>query len=341
MPRKRRSDLPGAAFHLTSRTSGHDPWWSDPQSRNSIAGFIADALRRTDAQLIAFAIMANHFHLLVWQGCAPLARLMHSLCCRTALMVRKKHGREGRIFERAFRDKPCADSEHMRNIIYYTHRNPVKAGMCNDFGEYPWSSFHAYSGTRAVCQAEHGVPLVPITPALELFATSADCSIEDMHAGYLRFAEWRGRCDQLPDDVRRPPGPLFPWGDMWWSRRITPAPPEVHRRDLRDIVLNTIRELAPWLDFDVLRLRRGGPEVTAVRHAAIARAIAAGHPGAQIARFLNVSDCTVSRVADRVFRAKATSRPSEEGAEPPIAEENPVSALSDKGKKARKQKTSG
>jgi REP element-mobilizing transposase RayT len=149
MGRRKRSYLPGAAFHLTARTSGHEHWWADDKLRNSVVGIVSDALHRTDARLVAFTIMTNHFHLTVRQGIDPLARLMHPVCQRIALLVRRAHGREGHIFERQFRDKPCASADHLRQVIYYTHRNPVKAGMCAEANEYVWSSACAYTGVQS------------------------------------------------------------------------------------------------------------------------------------------------------------------------------------------------
>jgi DNA-binding NarL/FixJ family response regulator len=44
--------------------------------------------------------------------------------------------------------------------------------------------------------------------------------------------------------------------------------------------------------------------MSALRHAIITRAIAAGHRGIAIARFLNVSEGIVSRIADEFYRKR-------------------------------------
>ncbi|MGH7467008.1 MAG: REP-associated tyrosine transposase [Longimicrobiales bacterium] len=298
MPRRKRSYHPGCVFHLTSRSSGREHWF-DEELRDDIVRVIRDALHRTDARLIAFVIMSNHMHLIVKQGNAPLARLMQPVGRRTALLVQKKHGRSGHILERGFHDRECASSDHLRQAIYYIHRNPVKAGLCAVASEYHWSSHHVYCGAPA--SLREGSPA--ITPALELFAASANATTHDLYAGYDQFADWRRRCDALPPDVAHPRGPVFPWGDLCWSRDFhrTPIRDDSSRRDLCDIARQTIREIAPGLTLDLLCVRGGGRLTTITRREIVARAKAAGHCGAAIARYLNLSETTVSRVATTVF----------------------------------------
>src|SRR5262245_58757666 len=110
--RLKRPYLPGTAFHLTSRTIGHEPWLA--LLRDDITGIFARGFAHSDALLIAFAVMHNHFHLIVRQGRAPLSALMHSICRSIALRAQSVHNREGHIFERRYRALPCLTPQHLR-----------------------------------------------------------------------------------------------------------------------------------------------------------------------------------------------------------------------------------
>src|SRR5690606_28499612 len=98
------------------------------------------------AELFAYVIMPNHLHLVLRQGEEPLWRFMQPYLRRIAIQVQRTHEREGRVFERRYRDRYCADADHLRTAILYTHLNPIRAGLCSDPREYPWSSHLAWVG---------------------------------------------------------------------------------------------------------------------------------------------------------------------------------------------------
>ena len=297
--RRARSYLPTGVFHLTARTSGREHWF-DEDIRTQIVTIIASAQHRTDTQIHAWVVMSNHFHLIVRQGSDPLWRLMQPICRRIALRVQRKLDRCGHIFERRFRDHECADADHLRNAIVYVHGNPVTAGLSSSPGSYPWSSQHLY-GHSSVHQASSNEP--HITSALELFAREHASSISQQRDDYQKYAEWWEACRRLGPDVPHPPPPAALGGDRIWrsSFRNTavPVPPRSSRPDLRDLVVRVTHEVAPGLTQEDLRNRRGGRVVAAIRSIAITRARRHGYRGAELARYFNISDAAVSKIATK------------------------------------------
>ncbi len=298
MSRSRRPYLPGTAFHIAARTIGHEPWFSDVAVSSRIVSIIGMALTRTDARLLAYAIMPNHLHLIVHQRSAPLAQLMQPICRQSALVVQQAKKREGYIFERRFRAKPCVDADHLREAIVYVHRNPVAASLCSDAAQYPWSSHAQYCSAAAAAPAS----ALAVTTVCELFAATEAEARADRACSYLRYYAWRDQCASLPEDAPRPPRPEVAFGNSFWARDFVSLPQDPLRRpDLRDIVVRAIQEIAPGLDLDMLRLRRRGSTIVALRRAIIERAVRAGHRGVDIARILNVSETTVSKVATAIL----------------------------------------
>jgi REP element-mobilizing transposase RayT len=302
MSRKRRSYMPGMVFHVTSRTNGKEHWF-DEQVRSEIVSIFATCFRQSDAQLLAYVVMTNHFHLIVRQGATSLGRILQSINCRIALMVQRHLGRTGHIFERRYWERPCADPDYLRDVIVYTHLNPVRAGLCSDPGEYRWTSHHSYA--RLPIRAFSAHALKPeLTPVLELFTDNGRHTKVRSQFGYQRFLKWRQHCDSLSEDVTRPRAPECVEGDAYWALYFgmaTASPPasaaEQHRPDLRDLVRQSLREMSPALTLEHLRLRCGGAMIVSARRTIIKRAAIAGFHGADIARYLNVSETTVSRVA--------------------------------------------
>ena len=136
MGRRKRPYHPGTIFHLTSRTHRHEEWF-DPGLRTTIVELIHRMVARTDAQLLAYAVMPNHLHIVLRQGRMELAQVMQPLMRRVALQVQRQHGFEGSVVERRFRDTACTTPDHVRMAIVYTHLNPWRAGLCGDDLSYP------------------------------------------------------------------------------------------------------------------------------------------------------------------------------------------------------------
>lgn len=311
MARARRSHLPGAVFHLTARTQGHEPFFSET-ARSRIVEYMAAAVLRTDAQLMAFAVMPNHLHLVVRQGDRPLGYLMQPLLRNTALLVQRSTGLEGHIFERRFGDRPCLDAEHTRNAIVYTHLNPVRARIVADPTAYRWSSHAKYLSPTAGPRCM--IPVLAPETTLGLFAPREGAGIVELRQTYQRYVDWRIQCDERPstDDQGGPPTlpatPPILTGDRYWSRKFTvdwntrryagcaaAAEASITVSDLEDIARSVLYDHAPELPLATLRSNSKARRVVSARRAAILRMRIAGHTGEAIARYLRVTGACVSR----------------------------------------------
>lgn len=321
MPRTHRSHLPGAVFHLTARTQGHEPWFTG-DVRDRIVEFTASVLRVSDYSLLAYAVMSNHLHLLVRQGESRLDRVMQPLLRRIALVVQRTHGLTGHVFERRFRDHVCHDADHTRATIAYIHLNPVRAGLATEPGAYRWTSHSIYVG--------HSEPTVMtgalgVEHALGLFAPREGLRTEELRRAYRRYVGWRVRYDrhraaQRGGAVGGPPPPRPPVraGDIHWAATfgsgvVCPAGGENGRRaprpDLHSIARRTLAELAPDLDLERIRSPYKGRAAARARRAMVERMSDAGHSGRAVAQYLRVSDQCVSKIlAARRYRSVSAGR---------------------------------
>jgi REP-associated tyrosine transposase len=304
MPRRLRSYLPGTPFHITARTIGRYPWF-DASIRDFILTVIDTALERSDAVLHAYVIMHNHLHLILRQGNFPLAHVMQPMLLRIALAVQRCEGWQGHVFEKRYYERACADPGYLRDAIVYTHLNPVRAGLCEDPVEYKWSSHRWYSGQLT---AEHplGISRLVATPAI--FANQPDCSPATVHSDYSNYVRIRRERDLLAAADASSAWPVLPnssEGDRYWALHFdrvnaTQQPDRRERRDrpdLRDLVRQVLSECEPELTLELLRSTRGGKRMVAVRREIVSRAKRVGHRGVDIARFVNISESAVSRIA--------------------------------------------
>ena len=302
MGRIARSHLPGTVFHLTARTQGREPWFT-PVVRDRITEYIDAAFARCDATLLAYAVMPNHVHLVARQGFQPLWRFMQPLLRRTALLVQRTHGVEGHIFERRFADRACHDAEYARNGIVYTHLNPFRAGIVERPEDYRWSSHCAYSGQAA--DAKGGVPALRADLGLRLFGPRRDHTAS-LPRAYLRWVDWRIACDAVTADRRagrqattEPPLRRVAGGDAAWSTHFGPLPQPpagtaAAPPDLQTLARQELERRAPDVPLELVRSACKVREVVAVRRAMIRSMDAAGYSGAAIARYLRITNQSVS-----------------------------------------------
>lgn len=61
----------------------------------------------------------------------------------------KKYERIGNLFQDRFKSEPVENDSYFLTVLRYIHQNPLKAGLINNIGDYPWSSYNNYlnSGT--------------------------------------------------------------------------------------------------------------------------------------------------------------------------------------------------
>ena len=91
-------------------------------------------------KLHAFAVMANHVHLLIRPLVNP-SHLLKSLKGSTAREANRSLGRTGEPFwQKESYDHWVRNQAEFTRIRAYIENNPVKAGLVNTPEEYPWSS---------------------------------------------------------------------------------------------------------------------------------------------------------------------------------------------------------
>jgi putative transposase len=287
MGRALRIHQPGSAFHIVARTQGQEHWFAD-ELKDRIANIILGGVASAGARPVAFAVMDNHFHLLMFQGGVSLGETMQPVMRRIAILIQKHQNRVGHVFERRYRAKLCQDSEHLPNAILYIHRNPVTANMCRVPTDYRWSSANAF-------EAKCPPGLLCVDDGLRVFDPTGAAPIDDAREIYTNRLR---RIEDAELDGY--------WAWFWKSvrrRRNTSAyvPRSRHVRraavhDVRDVALRVLRSIDDAVNVDLVRSRYGGPPIVLVRTQLVAALIQRGYQGVAIARYLRISEATVSRI---------------------------------------------
>lgn len=310
MGRMLRPRLPGVPFHITARTQEYEPLFDGVEEQ--VATMIRNSIHYSDAELLAYAVMKTHIHVIVVQGRRPLGEFMQPLLRRIALLIIQRTGRRGHVFRGRYAHRACQDPEYFRSMVTYVHLNPVRAGICRAPADYPWTSHRDYargprtdSPTRYALAVEQGV---------RVFARASEQTSGRCRRDYRAFVRWRRAMDQyLNADCDSlhplPRAPLSIGGDLHWYREYGSARPlrlagtalpAARAEDLRDHVKTMLRDLEPEMPLELLRSGGSTRPLVLIRTQVIARALSAGYGGTRVAQFLNVSPTTVSRVKARL-----------------------------------------
>lgn len=290
--------------------------------RTAALDVLAGVLPRSEARLLAVAIMSNHLHLVVQQGEPPLSALMQPLLRRLARLLQQAHALDGPVFWRHYASLPCLHPEHARNAIAYTHLNPVRAGLCDDPSDYPWTSHAFFIDVQPAGIAPVLEPLarwVDPSLALPLFARGPDRSLALLRGDYRAFlaARLAGSADDddpFENGGKAASNPLSDWPRPSWSPALSPLyrgpggivssgfVPAPRAPDLGTIARGILTCEAPGVDLNSLRGRGGGRESSRLRRLLIVRLHAAGARNVAIARLLGLSESAVSWVVCRYQR---------------------------------------
>lgn len=96
-----------------------------------------------ELELLAFCLMPNHFHLLIYQkDPTAMTNLLHDISGAYTSYFNKKHGRSGPLFQERFKASLIRNQEYLMHISRYIHLNP------NDYREWKFSSLPYYLNRR-------------------------------------------------------------------------------------------------------------------------------------------------------------------------------------------------
>ena len=132
MPRKSRIDAPGALHHIIARGIDRRDIFKDDKDRDSFLERLGDILAETQTSCFAWALIPNHFHLLLKTGATPISTVMRRLLTGYAVSFNRRHRRYGHLFQNRYKSIICQEDTYLLELVRYIHLNPLRAGIVND-----------------------------------------------------------------------------------------------------------------------------------------------------------------------------------------------------------------
>ena len=115
--------------------------------RDNFIERLGKILFESDTSCYAWALMPNHFHLLLQTGSIPISTVMRRLLTGYAIYYNKKHRRRGHLFQNRFKSILCQRDSYFLELVRYIHLNPLRAKIVDSLEEL---DRYKYSGHSVV-----------------------------------------------------------------------------------------------------------------------------------------------------------------------------------------------
>ena len=138
---------PGQYYHLYNRGNNRGEIFFDPKNYHFFLQRIHKYLSQ-DLLLIAYALMPNHYHLLIQALTDDVALAMQRFGISYTKAINTHYNRVGSLFQGKFKRKLVDTDTYLLHLSRYIHLNPVEVGLVNHPADWEYSSYRDYIGVR-------------------------------------------------------------------------------------------------------------------------------------------------------------------------------------------------
>jgi len=150
-------NLPGALHFVTGNLINRISFFDEDVTCGAFFRVFNDLKNKWPAKVLAYALMPDHFHLIVNPRDGDIRGFngaLKSLSAREVIrfdtnnqFLRKTPDVDGsthQVWQESFKAQPLWSSWMIWQKIHYIHGNPVKARLVKSTKDYRWSSFNAF-----------------------------------------------------------------------------------------------------------------------------------------------------------------------------------------------------
>jgi REP element-mobilizing transposase RayT len=137
--RRGRYCAPCHVYHVTCATRDRTPFFADFAAACAVGRCLGRGEVWGDACALAWVLMPDHAHWLIELGAHdPLAQVVGRLKSASARAANPVLCRHGALWAPAYYDHALRDEEDLRAVARYLVGNPVRAGLVERVGDYPF-----------------------------------------------------------------------------------------------------------------------------------------------------------------------------------------------------------
>lgn len=159
MGRPLRPVADGLIYHAINRGNNRDRVFTDDADFRAFLEALSQTKVRYPFALFGYALMKNHFHLLLRpEDGQSISRILQSLTVTHTWRYHRRNATVGHVWQGRFKSPVIQDDEHLLTVLRYIEGNPLRAGIVADLKDYPWTSY-ATHGLGQACELLSELPV--------------------------------------------------------------------------------------------------------------------------------------------------------------------------------------
>ena len=155
MGRPKRAAIGGLVYHVMNRANGRLPMFRKEADYLAFETIMAEARERVDMRILAWCLMPNHWHLVLWprdDGDLSAFTGWLTLTHTQRWHAHRKSAGTGHLYQGRFKSFPMQDDEHFLTVCRYVERNALRAKLVRRAEAWRWGSLFAYAHGGALSE---------------------------------------------------------------------------------------------------------------------------------------------------------------------------------------------
>jgi REP element-mobilizing transposase RayT len=138
MPRKPRIEKAGF-YHIINRGVARTNIYLNDEDFLNFLEILQESSEDFAFEIYSFALMTNHYHLLIEMTKPNLSAAMQKINSRYSIYFNNRYKRVGSLWQGRFKSWYVYDTNYLSSLVRYVEFNPIKANITKKIGEYKWA----------------------------------------------------------------------------------------------------------------------------------------------------------------------------------------------------------
>ena len=142
MPVREKPLVPGFYYHIYNRVPDGMRLFNSKENYRYCRKLLRKNALKYDVNIIAYCLMPNHYHMLVFQNREEsLSKYISVMFNAYVQAFNKQYHRKGPLFTDRFKNIAVEREEYLYQLCRYIHLNPVKANLVKNPEDWEFSDY--------------------------------------------------------------------------------------------------------------------------------------------------------------------------------------------------------